>query len=81
MSKVRMKAFRPVYPSPAALIGSATGGKVVLIAGLSKDLVERGLNASDWVKTAAKVVEHFGCTGRRDPLGAEDVLVRVWYAA
>jgi alanyl-tRNA synthetase len=40
----------------AALFGSASGGKVVLVAGLSKELVERGLSAGDWVKAAAKAV-------------------------
>ncbi|QEG24122.1 alanine--tRNA ligase [Mariniblastus fucicola] len=31
-------------------------GKVMLIAGLSRDLVERGIKAGDWVKTVAPVV-------------------------
>jgi alanyl-tRNA synthetase len=39
--------------------------KVTLIAGLSRDLVERGLNAVDWVKTTAAVVDGSG-GGRPD---------------
>lgn len=40
----------------AVLFGSANEGKVLLIAALSKDLVERGFSAGDWVKAAAKAV-------------------------
>ncbi|MFN0053498.1 MAG: alanine--tRNA ligase [Planctomycetales bacterium] len=40
----------------AVLLGTGGDGKVLLIAGLSKELIERGLNAVDWVKAAAKVV-------------------------
>jgi alanyl-tRNA synthetase len=40
----------------AVLFGSAADGKVVLVAGLSKELIERGLSAGDWVKAAAKAV-------------------------
>ncbi|MBI3864960.1 MAG: alanine--tRNA ligase [Planctomycetia bacterium] len=40
----------------AVLFGSGGEGKVVLIAALSKELVEKGLSAGDWVKAAAKVV-------------------------
>jgi alanyl-tRNA synthetase len=40
----------------AVLFGSAAEGKVLLVAALSKDLVERGLSAGDWVKAAAKAV-------------------------
>lgn len=43
--------------SPSAvLLGSVHDGKVVLVAGLSPELVDRGLSASDWVKAAAKAV-------------------------
>jgi len=31
-------------------------GKVMMIAGLSRDLVERGIKAGDWIKTVAPVV-------------------------
>jgi alanyl-tRNA synthetase len=40
----------------AVILASSAEGKVTLIAGLSKELVERGLSAVDWVKAAAKVV-------------------------
>jgi alanyl-tRNA synthetase len=42
--------------SAAVLIGSVSDGKVILIAGLSPDLIAKKLNASDWVKAAAKAV-------------------------
>jgi alanyl-tRNA synthetase len=42
--------------SVAVLIGSVSEGKVILIAGLSPDLIAKKLNASDWVKAAAKAV-------------------------
>jgi alanyl-tRNA synthetase len=40
----------------AVLFGSVADGRVLLVAALSKDLVERGLNAGEWVKAAAKAV-------------------------
>jgi alanyl-tRNA synthetase len=40
----------------AVLFGSTSDGKVLLVAGLSKELIERGLSAGDWVKVAAKAV-------------------------
>jgi len=40
-------------------------GKVMLIAGLSRDLVDRGLNAVEWIRAAAKLVEGGG-GGRPD---------------
>ena len=40
----------------AILFGSAADGKVLLVAALSKELVERGLSAGEWVKVAAKAV-------------------------
>jgi alanyl-tRNA synthetase len=51
----------------AALLGQRDeeGGKVTLIAGLSRDLVERKLDAVAWVKAAAAVVEGSG-GGRPD---------------
>ncbi|MDB5388545.1 MAG: alanyl-tRNA synthetase [Planctomycetaceae bacterium] len=42
--------------SAAVLIGSVSDGKVILIAGLSQDLIAKKVNASDWVKAAAKAV-------------------------
>jgi alanyl-tRNA synthetase len=49
----------------AVLFGSGGDGKVLLIAALSKELIERGLSAGDWVKAAAKVVVGGG-GGRSD---------------
>ncbi len=51
--------------SIAVLLGSSVDGKVTLISGLTRDLVERGLHAGDWVKAAAKVVGGSG-GGRPD---------------
>jgi alanyl-tRNA synthetase len=42
--------------SVAILLGSATDGKVSLTAAVSKDLVQRGISASDCVRAAAKIV-------------------------
>ncbi|QDT47388.1 Alanine--tRNA ligase [Symmachiella dynata] len=55
MIRAQIDQIRRSAGSSAVLIGSITGDKVILIAGLSKDLVQQGLNASDWVKTAAKI--------------------------
>lgn len=51
IDQVRRKAA----PS-AVLLGSVHDGKLALVAGLSPELVQRGLSASDWVKAAAKAV-------------------------
>jgi len=52
IDQVRRKAA-PV----AIMLGSSQGeGKVMLVAGLSRDLVERGLNAVEWMAAAAKTV-------------------------
>jgi alanyl-tRNA synthetase len=43
--------------SPAAiLLASRAEEKVTLIAGLTRDLVDRGLSAGDWIKSAAEAV-------------------------
>ncbi len=43
--------------SPVAVcLGSAGEGKVTLVAGISRDLQERGLNAGEWIRSAAEVV-------------------------
>ncbi len=55
MIRAQIDQIRKIAGTSAVLIGSVTNGKVLLIAGLSKDLVKRGLNASDWVKTSAKI--------------------------
>ena len=40
----------------AVLLGSAAEGKVTLVAGISRDLERRGLNAGAWIRGAAEVV-------------------------
>jgi alanyl-tRNA synthetase len=43
--------------SPAAiLLASAAEDKVTIIAGLTRDLVDRGLSAGEWIKTPAEAV-------------------------
>jgi alanyl-tRNA synthetase len=46
------KSVSPV----AVLLGSAAEGKVTLVAGISRDLQEKGVNAGNWIKGAAEVV-------------------------
>ena len=58
--------LRRKAPPVAALLASRDEeGKVMLVAGLSRDLVEKGLNAVTWVRTAAKLVQGGG-GGRPD---------------
>jgi alanyl-tRNA synthetase len=40
----------------AVLLGSSCDGKVTLVAGISRDLQGRGINAGGWIKSAADVV-------------------------
>jgi alanyl-tRNA synthetase len=43
--------------SPAAvLLASAADGKVTVVAGLTRDLVDRKLSAGEWIKSAAEAV-------------------------
>ena len=49
----------------AVLLASREDDKVTLIAGISRDLEERGLNAGDWIRSAAEVVGGSG-GGRPD---------------
>lgn len=43
--------------SPAAIMLISGGeGKVTIVAGLTRDLVERGLSAGEWIKAAAEAV-------------------------
>ncbi len=52
IDKIRRKSNRT-----AVFFASASGAhKVDLVAGLSRDLVDSGLNAGDWVKAVAPVV-------------------------
>ena len=40
----------------AVLLAAASEGKVQLVAGFSKDLIDRGLHAGNWLKEVAPVV-------------------------
>lgn len=40
----------------AVLLGSTADEKVTLVAGISRDLQARGLNAGEWIRSAAQVV-------------------------
>ena len=48
--------LRKELKSVAVLLATKAGSKAVLTAALSKDLVARGLSASEWMGSAAKVV-------------------------
>ncbi len=49
----------------AVLLATAADGKVQLVAGLSSDLVERGLHAGNWLKEVAPIAGGGG-GGRAD---------------
>ncbi len=49
----------------AVLLGGCDGGKVTLVAGISRELEERGLSASEWINEAAHLVGGKG-GGRKD---------------
>jgi alanyl-tRNA synthetase len=48
--------LRKELDSVAVMLASKVGGKALLTAALSKDLVKRGLSASEWIESAAKVL-------------------------
>lgn len=52
IDQIRKKSKGPT----AVLLASTQGDKVVLVGGLSRELVDRGLSAGDWVGETAKVV-------------------------
>jgi alanyl-tRNA synthetase len=56
---------RKVGQGLAVLLVTAAEGKVQLVAGLSQDLVERGLHAGNWLKQVAPIVGGGG-GGRAD---------------
>jgi alanyl-tRNA synthetase len=51
--------------SAAVLLGSRGDDKVVLAAGITRDLQDKGLNAGEWIRAAAKAVGGSG-GGRAD---------------
>jgi alanyl-tRNA synthetase len=61
IDQIRKKSEGPT----AVLLGAVQGDKVVLVGGLSRELVDRGLKAGSWVGDAAKVVGGSG-GGRPD---------------
>ena len=61
IDQIRKKSDAPT----AVLLAAVQGEKVLLVGGLSKDLVERGLKAGDWVGAAAAAVGGGG-GGRAD---------------
>jgi alanyl-tRNA synthetase len=69
--------------SVAAILAVQTDGKVQLIAGLSRDLVERGLHAGNWVKAVAAIMGGGGGgkpdmaqAGGKDPSKLGEALAR-----
>ena len=58
----------------AVLLGSVEGDKVTLVAGISRELEEKGLSAGNWIKDAATVVGGKG-GGRPDLAQAGGKLV------
>jgi alanyl-tRNA synthetase len=49
-------AFRKRYPTGVVAVAAAPGGKPTLVVGVSEDLVQRGLNAGDLARAAAKIL-------------------------
>ena len=48
--------LRQKVPSVAALLASRDEGKVLLVAGISRDLEARGVHAGNWIRETAKLV-------------------------
>jgi alanyl-tRNA synthetase len=77
IDQIRKKSESPT----AVLLASVQGDKVVLVGGLSRDLVKRGLKAGDWVGQAARAVGGGGGgrpdmaqAGGKDPSKLPDAL-------
>ncbi|TWU36123.1 alanine--tRNA ligase [Novipirellula artificiosorum] len=52
IDQIRKRSDQPT----AVLLAAVQGDKVVLVGGVSRDLVERGIKAGDWVGATAKIV-------------------------
>jgi len=52
IDQIRKKSNKP----SAVLLATAQGDKVILVGGVSRELVDRGIKAGEWVGAAAKVV-------------------------
>ncbi|MHB8903075.1 MAG: DHHA1 domain-containing protein, partial [Thermoguttaceae bacterium] len=79
---------RKVSPVAAMLASKQGDDKVMLVAGLSRDLVERGCDAVAWVKAAAVQVQGTGGgradmaqAGGKNPEGIEAALIEAKKAA
>ena len=48
--------LRDQAKSAAIFLGAPAGGKVLLFASVTDDLVKRGLKAGDWIKQIAPIV-------------------------
>ena len=54
--RVMADRFRQVYPSGVVVLGSNNDDKPMIIAAVTDDLVKRGLNAGELVKSIAQVI-------------------------
>jgi alanyl-tRNA synthetase len=77
IDQIRKKCDAPT----AVLLAAVQGEKVLLVGGLSRELVERGLKAGDWVGSAARAVGGGGGgrpdmaqAGGKDPSKLPDAL-------
>ena len=75
--------FRDRYPSSVILLASVTNGQPLLVAAVTKDLVERGLQAGELVKYAAQPIGGSGGgrptlaqAGGKDPEQLDQALAR-----
>jgi len=77
-------AVRAKRGSIVLVLGSRTGGKVVLVAAVTPDLAERGLHAGRLAGEVAKAVggggggrPHFAQAGGKNPEALPEALARV----
>ncbi len=76
--------FRQQHPSGVVVLGSAVDGRPALIASVTDDLVKRGLNAGEIVKTIAQVIGGSGGgrptlaqAGGKDPSKLQEAIDQV----